>query len=112
MFISSYPQEFSGIATPKNSYSQLFLFQRHFSEFSYILKEIRTKEKFCRQPVIRNFKSFVVLCGIVSFDKTEVASWKCFVKKGVLKTFPKLTGKYLFQNLFIIKVAESGRQFY
>ena len=108
MFISSYPQEFS----EKELFTTVFVpNKRPFLEFSYILKEIGTKEKFCRQPVIKYFKSFV-LCSIVSFDKTEVASWKCFVKKGVLKTFPELTGKYLFQNLFIIKVAESGRQFY
>ena len=31
--------------------------------------------------------------------------WRCFIKKGVLKTFTKLTGKHLCKSLFFIKVA-------
>ena len=31
--------------------------------------------------------------------------WRCFIKKGVLNTFAKLTEKHLCKNLFFIKVA-------
>ena len=36
---------------------------------------------------------------------SEAFVWRCSIKKGVLRNFPKLTGKHLCQSLFFNKVA-------
>ena len=38
--------------------------------------------------------------------------WRCSVRKGVLRDFAKLTGKYLCQGLFFNKVAGLSLQLY
>ena len=44
------------------------------------------------------------LWAVVS--KSRSSHWRCFVKKGVLKNFTKLTAKYLCWSLFFNKVAK------
>ena len=105
MFRSGYPQEFSGIAVPKNSNLQLFFFfkKRPFLEFSCILKEIGSKKIFCRQPLIKYFKTFLPF-SIVSFTKTEAVYWKCFVKKVFLKLSQNSQENTRFRVSFLLKL--------
>ena len=55
--------------------------------------------------MINIIKSDLTLHFAVSSRTQEAVVWRCFVEKGVLRNFAKLTGKYLCQNLFFNKVA-------
>ena len=57
-------------------------------------------------PVSKNTEAAVRKCS------SEVVAQRCFVKKTVLRDFPKFTRKNLCQGIFITKVAGQGRQLY
>ena len=52
------------------------------------------------------WKTNKLILHILKKIKTEAVAQKCvFCKKGVLRNFAKFTGKYLYQRLFLDKVA-------
>ena len=66
---------------------------KHFEMFPDIFSQILL--------IIWQKKTFT----LNSFLAMKLSHRRCFVKKGVLKNFAKLTGKHLCQSLFLNKVA-------
>ena len=51
------------------------------------------------------------LCNVTIFYFLR-SHWRCSIRKGVPRNFPKFTGKYLWQSLFFDKVAGWGDYFW
>ena len=49
-------------------------------------------------------KYFLQCYRLCNFSSFRSSHWRCSVTKGVLRNFPKFTGKHLWQNLFFNKV--------
>ena len=49
--------------------------------------------------------------SVLHFPNLRSSHPKVFCTKGVLRNFPKFTGKYLCQGLFLIKLQASGLKF-
>ena len=60
--------------------------------------------KFLRTSILKNICEQLLLKIRISVTNSEAVLQRCSVKKGALRHFAKLTGKYLCQNLFLIKL--------
>ena len=66
----------------------------------------------CRLNIKQRMPNIKLVLHSVHFSRQHRSSHqRCSMKKGVLKNFAKLTGKYLCQSLFFIKVAGAACNF-
>ena len=65
-------------------------------------------------PISSNFckKNFLQFYRLYNFPYFRSRHWICCVRKGVLRNFAKVTGKYLWQSFFFNKVAGWGDCFW